>query len=82
MRPFQRKKTYDLKSCEELIEKYVNTYGGECKVIEEGVLGLGKILLHGAEGIKAIMITETFEHAWSSTHTIRMYNNVPKKYIS
>lgn len=80
MRPFQRKKTYDLRSCEELIEKYVNTYGGECKIIEEGCLGLGKILLHSAEGKKSIIITEIFVNSWTSTHTIRMYNKLPKKY--
>lgn len=71
MRPFQRKKTYDLKSCEELIDKYVNTYKGECEVIEEGCLGLGK---------KSIVITEIFVNSWTSTHTIRMYNKLPKKY--
>jgi hypothetical protein len=80
MRSFQRKKTYDLRSCEELIDKYVNTYKGECEVIEEGCLGLGKILLHGAEGKKSIIITEIFVNSWTSTHTIRMYNKLPKKY--
>lgn len=44
--------TYRLSDCEDLISKYVNEYKGECQVIEEGVLGLGTILLHSAIGKK------------------------------
>jgi hypothetical protein len=73
-------KTYTLKSCENLIDRYVNEYNGECTVIEEGVLGLGVILLHGAEGRKTIVINEIFVTSWTSTHKIRMYNKLPKKY--
>ena len=53
-------KNYILKTCEELINKYVNNLGGECLEIEEGCLGLGTILLHSAEGKKAILIKEFF----------------------
>ncbi len=73
-------KNYSLKSCEDLITKYVNQYNGECLEIEEGCLGLGTILLHSAEGKKSILIKEVFINAWSSGHTIKMYNKLPKKY--
>lgn len=73
-------KNYSLKSCEDLISKYINKYNGECLEIEEGCLGLGTILLHSAEGKKSILIKEVFINAWSSGHTIKMYNKLPKKY--
>lgn len=73
-------KNYTLKSCEDLITKYVNELGGECLVINEGVLGLGTILLHGAKGKKSILIKEIYVNAWQSTHTIRKFNKLPKKY--
>ena len=73
-------KTYTLKSCEELIDRYVNQYNGELTVIDEGCLGLGLILLHNAQGKKTIVIREVYVNAWVSTHTIRRYNKIPKKY--
>lgn len=72
---------YTLKSCENLIDKYVNEYKGTATTLREGVLGLGTILLHDAEGKKTVVITERFETAWSSVHTIRRYNKIPKKYV-
>ena len=48
--------------------------------IEEGVLGLGKILLHSAPKKCTIIITERYVNAWSSTHTVRQYKKAPKKY--
>jgi len=74
-------KNYSLKSCEDLITKYVNQYNGECLEIEEGCLGLGTILLHSAEGKKSILIKEVFINAWESGHSIKMFNKLPKKYI-
>ena len=71
---------YTLKSCEQLIDTYVNQYGGECLTIEEGCLGLGTVLLHSARGKKTILITEYYLSAWSSGHKVRMYNKLPKKY--
>ena len=71
--------TYTLKSCETLIDTYINTYGGDMFLLEEGVLGLGKILLC-AEGKKTVIIKEIYLTAWSSGHTIRRYNKTPKKY--
>lgn len=73
-------KNYTLKTCEALITKYVNELGGECLQINEGCLGLGTVLLHGAKGKKSILIKEVFVNAWKSAHTIRMFNKLPKKY--
>jgi hypothetical protein len=73
-------KNYSLKVCEDLIEKYVNVFGGTVDVIHEGTLGLGTTLLHSAPGKKVILIKEVFINSWSSGHKIRMYNVMPKKY--
>ena len=71
---------YSLEECENLIARYVNEYQGECDIVEEGVLGLGTIVLHGAKGKKSIIIKEFYLNEWSSGHSIRMYNVLPKKY--
>ena len=71
--------TYSLKSVEKLILNYLEL-GGEMIEIEEGVLGLGKILLHSAPKKCTIIISERYVNAWSSTHTVRQYNKTPKKY--
>ena len=71
---------YSLKSCEVLIDKYVNECGGECVVLDEGVLGLGKIVLFNAIGKKAYIITEVYVNPWNSTHIVKKYNKLPKKY--
>ena len=65
--------------CESLIYKYLHEFKGEVTVIKEGCLGLGTVLL-SAEGMKYVVIRERFQTSWSSTHTIRMYNKLPKKY--
>jgi len=72
-------KTYTLSAIENLIEKYINK-GGEIITLSEGVLGYGKTLLKG-EGLKTIVIIEKYVSDWSSTHTLRMYNKTPKKYL-
>lgn len=71
---------YNLNDTQALIDKYVNEFGGQCTQLEEGVLGLGKLLLHSAKGKKTIVIKEVYLNEWSSAHTIRMYNKLPKKY--
>jgi hypothetical protein len=73
-------KNYTLKSVEIYISKYVNEYGGILTQLEEGVLGIGKIMLHGVEGRKIVIITEFFINSWQSGHKLRMYNKMPKKY--
>ena len=71
---------YSLASCEKLIETYVNTYGGQATILVEGVLGLGKVLLHSAKGKKTAIIQEYFICSWMSGHSVRQYNKCPKKY--
>ena len=75
-------KLYSLDACERLIDNYVNNAGGQLTQIEEGTLGLGKLLLHGAIGKKSIIIQEVFLNGWSSGHKIRMFNKLPKKYAN
>lgn len=75
-------KNYSLSSCEKLINSYVNEYGGQVTIIEEGVLGLGKVILHDAPGMKSYVITEYFITSWTSGHKVRGYNKLPKKYES
>lgn len=78
----KQKTIYTLLTCEDLIQTYVNDYGGDYLTIQEGCLGLGTILLHSAPGKKAVLITEIYLNAWSSGHTITKYNKLPKKYQS
>lgn len=73
-------KNYSLEQIDSLIDKYVNTFGGEVSTLEEGVLGYGLTVLHGAKGKKSIVIKEIYLNAWSSAHTVKMYNSLPKKY--
>ena len=69
---------YSLQACEDLISRYLER-GGEVVTIEEGCLGLGLTLLYGA-GLKTTIIREVYLNEWSSGHTIRMYNECPKKF--
>jgi hypothetical protein len=73
-------KTYTLKSCEELIQRYVHQLGGQATTIDEGCLGLGTLILHDAPGKKSVLIREVYLNEWSSGHTIRKYNKLPAKY--
>ena len=73
-------RTFSLKYVQDIIERYVNDYEGEVLQIEEGGVGLGTLLLHGGVNAKTIVITEVYLNCWSSTHTMRMYNKIPKKY--
>jgi hypothetical protein len=74
------KNYYSLLYCEDLIERYINQYGGKILQIEEGCLGLGKLLLHSAPRKKTVVITEFFINSWSSGHKVRKYNIIPKCY--
>lgn len=49
-------KYYTLDACEKLIDKYVNEKGGSISTIDEGCLGLGTLVLYGAENLKTIVI--------------------------
>jgi hypothetical protein len=73
-------RTFSLKYCQDIIERYVNDYEGEILEIDEGGVGLGVLLLHSGVNAKTILITEVYLNCWSSTHKVRMYNKIPKKY--
>lgn len=71
-------KTYTFEAVENLINQYVNK-GGEIIEINEGCLGYGTLIC-SAYGCKFAVIEEIFISAWKSTHTVKFYNNLPKKY--
>tara|TARA_R100000808_G_C2118377_1_gene130311 strand:- start:800 stop:1036 length:237 start_codon:yes stop_codon:yes gene_type:complete len=71
---------YTLKTCERLIDNYVNKHQGQVTKIYEGCLGLGKIMLHSAQNKCTIIIKEVYLNSWTSAHTIRQYKKMPKKY--
>jgi hypothetical protein len=72
-------KIYELKTVENLITQYMKK-GGHIDEIEEGVLGFGTIIL-SASGYKYAIVKEVYLNSWSSGHTIKFYNKLPKKYI-
>jgi hypothetical protein len=70
-------------SCTEiakLCDRYISK-GGEVVTIEEGCLGYGTMILLGA-GLKYAVVQERFVSAWVSTHTVRLYSKLPKKYLT
>lgn len=69
---------YNLDVCEDIIRKYANG-DGIVITLEEGCLGLGTVICYGS-GFKTTIIRERYLNEWSSTHTIRMYKKMPKKY--
>lgn len=76
-------KNYSLKSIEAFISKYINEWGGEMHIVEEGCLGLGTIILTNAPNKKTIIIKEYFINEWSCGHTVKAshYYNLPDKYL-
>jgi hypothetical protein len=71
-------KLYTNEAVENLINKYVERDGEIIEAIE-GCLGYGTVIC-SAYGCKYAVIEEVFLNAWISAHTIKMYNNLPKKY--
>ena len=69
---------YSFTAVEQLMNEYYDR-GGLVEIIEEGVLGYGFLIMHGT-GLKTSIVKEVYLNEWSSAHTIRMYNKMPKKY--
>lgn len=69
---------YSLSSLQNLINKYIEE-GGEAYELQEGVLGLGLVVCR-LEGYKSAVIREYYINCWTSGHTCRFYNKLPKKY--
>jgi len=61
-----------------LINQYLNL-GGYITEIEEGSLGHGNLII-SAPGYKHVVVKEIYLNEWSSAHTVRFYNKLPKKY--
>jgi hypothetical protein len=70
---------FSIKGIEKLIEKYRQYPNPQIIEIEEGVLGYGTTILL-ADGCKAAVVKEVFINSWSSGHSVRLYNELPKKY--
>jgi hypothetical protein len=73
-------KHYSTSAIENLTDKYINK-GGQVVELIDGVLGYGTTICFG-DNLKCCIIQEVFESSWSSTHSIRFYNEIPKKYQS
>lgn len=49
--------------------------------LQEGLLGWG-LTVFTKPNFKSVVVREKFINEWSSGHTIRKYNKLPKKYAS
>lgn len=71
---------YDCGQVQRLIDEYTEK-GGQTFQIREGSLGYGDLMLYDESGnLRTFIIHEVFQSCWSSVHTIRGYNKMPKKY--
>lgn len=72
---------YSLETIEKLISDYANAGGIVHEVGDNGV-GLGTVILYN-DGLKLsnFVIKEIYLNEWSSTHTVRRYRELPKKYL-
>lgn len=71
-------KYYSCAAVEDLCRRYWEK-GGDSVELEDGVLGYGLTVCF-ADGYKSAVITEVPVNCWSSTHKVRFYNRLPKKY--
>jgi len=70
---------YNYQQIDKLINRYSQIENSETIQIREGILGSGDWILT-APGKKTAIIKEVFVNEWNSTHTLKMYNKIPKKY--
>jgi Fe2+ transport system protein B len=73
-------KNYNYQDVDKLIENYINK-GGEAIQTREGILGSGDWVLT-SDTLSSFIIKEVYVNCWNSTHTIKRYNKLPKKYLS
>ena len=71
---------YTFQQVDRLINRYLELENNEVLQTREGVLGSGDWVCT-APNKKTAIIKEVFVNSWNSTHTIRMYNKTPKKYL-
>lgn len=79
MKSKKNARLYSIKQIERLIQRYGQYPNPETIEIESGVLGFGTTILL-ADGCKSAVIKEVFINEWSSGHSVRLYNELPKKY--
>ena len=73
---------YSSSDMDKLILRYLQS-GGEMLQIRAGILGVGDVLLYDMSGkLKTFVITEVALNEWSSTHKLRGYHKMPKKYAA
>lgn len=75
-------KRYTLEACEDFISRY-ESMGGRAVTVEEGVLGLGTVVLDGRgtdPALRSFIIREVYVNEWVSGHTVRGYRVLPKKW--
>lgn len=72
------KKLYSCTAIENLLRKYYEV-GGDYVELEPGTLGYGTTVAF-APGYKCAVIKEVHINCWTSAHTVRFYNVMPKKY--
>lgn len=73
---------YTISSTQKLIDEYTEK-GGCVFQIQEGILGLGDLVLYDEREpakLKTFVIREIALNEWSNAQTIRAYNKMPKKY--
>lgn len=71
---------YDCGQVQNLIDRYTKE-GGQTFQMREGILGYGDLMLYDESGkLRTFIVHEVFQSCWSSVHTIRGYNKMPKKY--
>lgn len=73
------KRSYTLKSIEALMSEYAS-HGGQVYELVPGTLGYG-LTVCTLSGYKSCVIREYPTSIWGCTHTVRFYNNLPRKYV-
>ena len=71
---------YNFRQIDKFLDKYSKFENSEIIQIKEGILGSGDWICI-APGKKTAIIKEIFVNGWNSTHTLKLYNKTPKKYI-
>lgn len=69
---------YTSQAIQELADYYIEN-GGDVYEVVEGTLGWGTTIMMRS-GWKSIVVKEAYVNEWSSGHTVRRYNSLPKKY--
>ena len=72
---------WSLDQIKKLKEKYLKAGGEYAEEVEPGGVGLGLSILYDTTNkLKTFIIQEHYLNEWSSGHTVRAYNKMPKKY--